>query len=602
MPRGDGDRERLPPPVDSVAQSEVRRHERWFVSRDCATLARPRPGARLRGAPRARRLERHAELVARAEAVGVAFYGVDRAALEASWAAHILSLWTTGKGTSRRAAAADEPLMGPLALLLVLPLPPAAAARATAVLAPAPAARVGQLVRRPDLGLEITPPAGYEPIPTQPDERWIALSFVAESPPESAIRPSLHVVLIPRQGEGVTDVETYVRAYLPGAVAEQQPGGRRRFGHDSRRFELAFPGHDLRGFVHAWESPERTVAVIATCSLASYPEHVSRWRRSAEQMKLTEPVAPTADRARLEREYARRRLSHPEYRIDVRMALVDGWQAVDTENYILVHSGVDEDLVERIAADVEILRGEFQRHFPPPAGFDAVATIRVCRDRDEYLAYGGVRTAVGYWNPATLELVFYDRVEGPREGVLAADDVLRVLYHEAFHQYIYHSAGALPPHSWFDEGIGDYFSGARVTDGRVERIDPNEWRLRTARDLVRRGQFTPWRELLEWDQKRFYANPTASYAQAWSMIYFLKHARAVADRPAWRAILPTYFDTLRREFPRELASFGGKRSRTAIDGAIEQARERALEAAFGDVDLDELERAWVAYVPTIESP
>lgn len=481
---------------------------------------------------------------------------------------------------------------------LVLVCALAALAPATPALAAAPA----HVDRRPELGLELAPPPGYEPIPTQPDERWIVLSYVGAARPEAPVRPVLHVVVIPREGRSIRDLEGYLHAFLPAAVAQQEPGGRRRFGHDSRRFELRFPKHPLRGFAHAWEGPDRTVAVIATCDPADYDEHVTGWRRTAEQMKLTDPVEPAVDRARLERDYARRGLSHPEYRASVRLALVQGWQAVDTENYILVHSAVAESLVERIATDVEILRREFERQFPPPPGFDDVATIRVCRDREEYLAYGGARTAMGYWNPSTRELVFHDRLEIERTGELAADDVLRVLYHEAFHQYIHHSAGALPPHSWFDEGTGDYFAGARITNGRVESIEPNAWRLHTARDLVRRGKHAPWREILAWDQARFYRDAAASYAQAWSMIHFLRHSRVVAGRPEWKAILPTYFETLRREFPRELASLGGKRTVTALGGAIEKARERALEAAFGNVDLAEVEGAWVEYVSRLQVP
>ena len=41
-------------------------------------------------------------------------------------------------------------------------------------------------------------------------------------------------------------------------------------------------------------------------------------------------------------------------------------------------------------------------------------------------------------------------------------DTLAVLYHEAFHQFIFYSVGEVAPHSWFNEGHGDYFSGADV--------------------------------------------------------------------------------------------------------------------------------------------
>ena len=53
-------------------------------------------------------------------------------------------------------------------------------------------------------------------------------------------------------------------------------------------------------------------------------------------------------------------------------------------------------------------------------------------------------------------------------------DSLLVLYHEAFHQYIYYAVGEVAPHDWFNEGHGDYFSGAVIpTYGKkVTRLQP----------------------------------------------------------------------------------------------------------------------------------
>jgi len=54
-------------------------------------------------------------------------------------------------------------------------------------------------------------------------------------------------------------------------------------------------------------------------------------------------------------------------------------------------------------------------------------------------------------------------------------DSLRVLYHEAFHQYIHYAVGDVAPHSWFNEGHGDYFAGHNYR-GRKFKSDVFRWR------------------------------------------------------------------------------------------------------------------------------
>jgi len=57
--------------------------------------------------------------------------------------------------------------------------------------------------------------------------------------------------------------------------------------------------------------------------------------------------------------------------------------------------------------------------------------------------------------------------------------------------------------------------------------------------------------------------------------------------------VPLYFETLQRAQAEE-----GESPVTPLDAA-ERARSRALEAAFGSVDLDELDRAWREFVRSL---
>ena len=89
--------------------------------------------------------------------------------------------------------------------------------------------------------------------------------------------------------------------------------------------------------------------------------------------------------------------------------------------------------------------------------------MRVCGDRKEYHEYGGPGGSAGYWNSGSEELVFYDASRSKKID----DDTVSVLYHEAFHQYIYYSVGNVAPHSWFNEGHGDYYAGADLKGAHV---------------------------------------------------------------------------------------------------------------------------------------
>jgi hypothetical protein len=86
------------------------------------------------------------------------------------------------------------------------------------------------------------------------------------------------------------------------------------------------------------------------------------------------------------------------------------------------------------------------------------------------------------------------------------------------------------------------------------------------------------------------------------MIYFLRTAPEVAANPVWSAILPTYFETLKAEYGSELAELPEGASKEVRWEAGKRAREKAVDAAFHDVDLQRIEIAWSQYVEGLELP
>ncbi len=248
-------------------------------------------------------------------------------------------------------------------------------------------------------------------------------------------------------------------------------------------------------------------------------------------------------------------------RSEIERGIVAGWKVIVSpkKNYIVIYNTVKErnNLLAKIIADnIEMIREQiYEKQFPPKKKIEDVCIVRVCGGRAEYHAYGGPGGSAGYWSTGTEELVFYDA--SPARAV--DDDTISVLYHEAFHQYIYYSTGRVSPHSWFNEGHGDYYAGAKLI-GRKFVIKPFTWRMGTIKNALRMGPspvegdgfdrtkegYTPLEPFTAFTQGQYYSYPGISYAQGWSFIYFLREL--VPKNPKWNAkwgkILETYFNVL----------------------------------------------------------
>jgi len=407
------------------------------------------------------------------------------------------------------------------------------------------AAAPAQTEKHPELGMTFTGPGGYERLPVRPRERFGALSYVDRA--GAAERPAtLDVFVVPRGGD-VANARAFVEDVLRGAAVEVLRVGRSRYGYEPARFafEVTEDGSTVAGWAHAWEGPARSYLVVGRCEPGELAAQRSSWTRSAEDLRLFEPTDGSAERRKWERYYGGRRgLTGVERRIQARLALVDGWRMRDTAHYVVLSHGVDEGFVIQLATEVETLREQLSATCPSDGALDAVSVVRICRDRAEYLAYGGSAASVGYWSPLEGELVLFDaRAEVP-QGLDGEHYTRSVLFHEAFHQYVHYAAEGIAPHSWFDEGLAEVYGGARVEGRRFSGLEPNRYRLHAAQALLVAGAY-PWEATTAMEQAEFYADATSLYAQGWSMAHFLVTSPEARRHPRWRTILPTYFRTLR---------------------------------------------------------
>jgi hypothetical protein len=328
----------------------------------------------------------------------------------------------------------------------------------------------------------------------------------------------------------------------------------------------------------------------------------------------------------------------PERRKAIERGLVKDWKVLlsPTKQYIVVFNnkaGKNAHLAQVIAARIEaIRRQQYEVMFPPIAPVETVSVVRVCGDEDEYRAYGGPRGSGGYWNHFDEELVFFDADRSSAPD----DDTLSVLYHEAFHQYVFYAAGRVAPHSWFNEGHGDFFAGARWKDGKF-RIEPFAWRLETLDRALGLApppeaplspptvSFIPLDRLVAMSRREYYGRPSLAYAQGWSLVYFLRVI--VPKTPEWKekwgGILDTYFRTLREVTARAKAPVTPRPDPSAPaqppadetapeadatvpppsgEAEVKDALDAARTAAFDGVDFSELEKAWKSSIVVLLSP
>ena len=221
------------------------------------------------------------------------------------------------------------------------------------------------------------------------------------------------------------------------------------------------------------------------------------------------------------------------------------------------------EVIREFYAEVFGVEGEVRAQrasvliFDTEEGFQAYADLTT-DDRVESL--------LGYYLPRYDQLLLY---EGRDDAT--GEATRRVLYHEAFHQFIYPLIKDLP--YWVNEGLADYFSATLIENGSVvAKGGLLEARLADLRrHVAARGRPLSPSGLIRETPGEFYSGPVAvKYAQAWSMVHFFLQGKQ-AD---YSSRFETYLTALRK---------GGNPT-------------EAYQAAFTGLDWKAFEKAWWEYV------
>jgi hypothetical protein len=245
----------------------------------------------------------------------------------------------------------------------------------------------------------------------------------------------------------------------------------------------------------------------------------------------------------------------------------------ETTHYRVV-SDISPEFTGLVARHMEAIFKEYSRRFRGYGKMKKRFNVAVYKSAAEYERHIPplVKGSAGVF-AADLQLL-----AAHAEG-RTTEAVLRTLYHEGFHQFMYVVIARDCP-IWLNEGLAEYFStatwnGTGFTIGQV----PTEHAV-TAKRLVSEKSYIPFERLFAMTDQQWLlctrTNPQAAgvqYVQSWSIVHFLVHARGGRHSP------------LLVSFLRDLHSG--------------EAADKAFKKAFGE-DLAAFEKAWSDYVGSLE--
>ncbi len=226
------------------------------------------------------------------------------------------------------------------------------------------------------------------------------------------------------------------------------------------------------------------------------------------------------------------------------------WWFAETPNYILLSnlSLKHKHTARQLQEDVELLRGIFAKIIPPRREVSAVSVIRLFADQADYEKYVGedFRWTSGIWAPDRKELVIRQaQWGGTRQQRVST---LSVVYHEAFHQYLFYIMDQTATSPWFNEGHACLFEAADISQQRVV-IEECERFVAPVTEMTAAGSMD-FKSILPLDYKGFYAGTDQDrdkrYAQAWAMIYFLRKAAPAEKLHTYDGLLDRYLEELCR--------------------------------------------------------
>lgn len=238
--------------------------------------------------------------------------------------------------------------------------------------------------------------------------------------------------------------------------------------------------------------------------------------------------------------------NHP-VRIEARKSVenYDTWWVAETDGYIIlsdVASEVGKSLIRDLQDTMPALRQAFLKLAPPLTQENDVSLIRLFQTKDDYVRYVGKDHAwtSGVWMPARRELVLAQEAR--------KEEMMQIIRHEAFHQYLSYATCMLTSAPWMNEGHACLFENAEV-DAKTGKVTLNEDPRRCPLLLENLDTITallPGLFLADYDA--FYSGDASeralNYAAAWGLAYYLQKGAPQERNTPFKDILPDFASAL----------------------------------------------------------
>ena len=255
------------------------------------------------------------------------------------------------------------------------------------------------------------------------------------------------------------------------------------------------------------------------------------------------------------------------------------WWGIDAKDYFIItnYPKSSKPFIKEIETELKLSQKIYSRFYKRTVPLKEVNVVRIFKDRDDYAAYVGEGHGwtAGMWMPSKEELVISPLIHG--KGSKNESSQIRILKHEAFHQYIHYALDQVQTSAWFNEGNAVFFEGTRIS-GKKLKVDPSNY-LNLLKQMVKK-QKPDINALLNMSYAQFYSGGKKSiaehYALAWGVVYFVYKGAPKIKRRTGR----DYTKILKNYYKRLIAT---------------KSREEATKSAWSRVNMKQFTADFVKY-------
>ncbi|MCX6992643.1 MAG: DUF1570 domain-containing protein [Kiritimatiellaeota bacterium] len=225
------------------------------------------------------------------------------------------------------------------------------------------------------------------------------------------------------------------------------------------------------------------------------------------------------------------------------------WWFVETANYVLISDlpMAQKKLMNQLQSDLECLHAAYMQILPPRVAIEAVSVVRIFNKAEDYNQYVGpdCSWSSGFWLPDKKELVI--KSAGWGEPDERQEAVSNIVYHEAFHQYLFYAFDKIQVPAWYNEGHATFFEGAHIAKKGFDVGEMEDYR-QVVETLIAKKKVN-LRNLFVINYDDFYTQGgepgrEEHYALAWGLVYYLRKGAPLEKSHAYDRLLDDYADSL----------------------------------------------------------